>query len=1302
MTRRAIKSARTVARGERLNFVRRPPASRRALLSSTALVAGVLATGLVGSPQAANAACSGTDPVTCSGSGSAKLSLSPTANFSYVFDPTFQLDVTDDHGVALNANGHSTTATGIEFQDGSSVTVSGGGKRALKISEPQDVTITVDTGAKLWSKDDSAIFSSPASAETPANSSLTIFNYGTIQGGTTEGGVDGLHLLGHDSSGDSWLSVAVDNQSLIAGYDNGIDVTNHIKRVQVDNGDGLIAGYTGSGISINAVTNMTEAPAVDINNGGGNGGIISGGDYGIHITSITAEDGNADVVINNGMYYDTDSHTLNQGGLIVGGAAYASDPYYTTKGEDGIFATSVSGGVTIYNDGTLNNPFDAATVGSLDPVVGEQVAEWGSLGFGGLITGEDGVNRGIWGAQSGIDLTSITGLVDINNGTTLLDDGTTWSGGGMIVGAGNDGIHLSGIGSGAKIYNVSGLVWGAEDGVDIFSSTGDVSIDNSNVIGYDNVNHVATTIDTGGYFGTGGGTIFGVGQAIHVVDLTGDVLVGNAGGAIASWNDDAIHVYNAGDTVVENGWWNGSQFADGGWILGNNSAISIQDVPTAEVYNGTGGAVIGWGTWDGPVVRLTTSSEDAYVEGGHPHQSAFIVNDGLMASYDIFAPGDVGSYSPAPGVVPEAGFDVTPYLALADSTNPIAEFVWSGGQNGSLGNDLGAYDPANLANYATAAGDVLVRSDGGALDLVNNADGVMIGRVVADGHNGSDWPDVTGNEIDNYGVWFTTNSEEWGNGLHGSANDTIRNMGWIQTALDGSGTSYTSFDGVNDFYNAPTEVGGSGLISMIDGGAGDVTWIDHNFHGGNPLGIDDGPTTYSYLGVDVHLGSNGEDGYSDQLQISEDASGSTGLIIHKTNTTPGGLLPDPANGIVVASSYTESGSSCYYNQLCKVGDTFYISDRSQDYLNVNGVGAVQDGLYAWYLTERGGIDPQWVLISDFAPQAVQTAGIVTGAQNEFYDTSNVVGDHIYNTYLFSGGGGADLPYADAAAGGATGQGSSHGLWAKVTGNWASRTSTYGQDIGGSTVNVDTGSHQDNYSILGGADFRPNPGSQAFNFGIFGGYVNSTLKFDSYGTSATYEGGKVGAYAAVLGENGLYADVAGIADIMQTNYKVPSISVNSSATTSDLGVMANIGKRMVGAKGYIEPLASFAYLNTSIGDMSSGGVSIQYSNGNSVRGGVGVRIGTEIANPGKGTVMELSLLGRVWDEFGSANQVTVTDTGSGNSATYTDGISGVFGEIAGTATLTSTDRSYSGFVTGSAKFGSDYLDVGAQIGVRKAF
>ncbi|HTJ58473.1 MAG TPA: autotransporter outer membrane beta-barrel domain-containing protein [Devosiaceae bacterium] len=1061
-------------------------------------------------------------------------------------------------------------------------------------------------------------------------------------------------------------------------YHYGVDITNnygqmwgsddgiHLRAIGGDVGITNVGGTIVAGDDGIHIARVDDG-SVGINNAGG--GLIGGlsGD-GIHIWNVDGEDGHGgDVSINNGHAMDGDVELL--GGLIAGG-------------EDGVGISSIDGSVYLTNNDTLNDTFNPSRIIPPWEVVPLDAPSY-------LPTG------GIWGFDDGVRMSHVDGEVTIDNNNDLTALG------GLIVGAEGDAVHLSHIAGvsgedsdgyyhhGVEIGNDNGLMWGGSDGIHLSTIGGDVGIDNY------------------------GGAIVGLDEGIHIAKIEGgSVTINNAGGQIEGFYGDAVHIWGVqgedgygGNVSIINGVFDDTsdQFGGaGGTIVSADRAIDVT-ADSAFIGNGSGGLIIGDGSWQEPVIQLHTDNEDG--------QGAFIFNNGIMASdslpnfsRDTSLDEDTSVWAaPDPKYVPKPGVDLA--LLQADLDN-LSDFTWSGGQSGGID---------NLPQYGDAASAVLVKASGGATGIEN--DGLMVGRLVLDGHNGSDWPDVQGNDITNFGTWLTVNSGQWGNRLQGSSNDAIRNGGLIQTAFDGTTPEETYFEGVNSFQNggqfwsnlAQADVQRTGLVSMIDGGTGDYTYISHQFHGA---------AGQSFLGVDVNFApGTPEDALTDDWEtpatwradrfdlgdFSDDGQidGSTGLIVNKV----GGGSVVTGDTIIVAYSPVDGnpvGMQCF-DSSCKDGNTMYVASASKGYINVGGTGAIQDGLHAWYLHEVGEApDPTFVLQSEWAPQAVQLPSLITGAQNVWHDTSSQVEDHVYGSHFpqaGEGGGGADVPVGETPAINA-GYGSA--MWGKISGSITNQDTTVNQTMaGGPPVTIDTSFVQNTFSLLGGVDFTPMDGSNGgLRLGVFAGYLNSNLGFTSYDASSTYSGGTVGGYAA-YNNDGFYVDGEVKADLLNLTYTAPlGTGFSTSGLATNIGVLGNTGYRLQMGNSFIEPIGSLAYINTTLQDFSDSGDTVDFSNGQSLQAGAGVRVGTALAT-GDETTTELSLLGKVWNEFEPANEVTLTDSAQ-NSTTFTDSISGVFGEVAATATTYSNDRGFSGFVSVSDKFNDSFNTVTGKAGLRKAF
>ena len=370
-------------------------------------------------------------------------------------------------------------------------------------------------------------------------------------------------------------------------------------------------------------------------------------------------------------------------------------------------------------------------------------------------------------------------------------------------------------------------------------------------------------------------------------------------------------------------------------------------------------------------------------------------------------------------------------------------------------------------------------------------------------------------------------------------------------------------------------------------------------------------------------------------------------------------------------------------------------------IKVSGSYFVPDGMYMWGLTEvpnegKAPPDPVFNFVATYGPDSVNQPVLTTGAQNVFYSNGGVVDDHEYgNDYPQGGqgGGGADLPYASPdtpyAAPAAHHRSA---LWGRMTGTWANQDSSF--TTGGLTF--DTSFAQHDYGLLAGIEMRPPTDNSGWRLGLFGGWASSGLTFSSYGASVNYNGGTIGAYAGYI-RGPLHMDAEFKADFLGVGYSSPSVSLSTNAT--NVGIMTNAAWRTQKGNLYYEPIVSFDYVNTSLGKASGGGASISYSNGQSIRAGIGGRIGTSLGQPG-GKKVDLDLMAKLWDEFGSPNTVTVSN--GINTQSFTDSISGLYGEVSGRATVYSADRMWSGFAEASGKFSSKVTSVSAKVGVRRNF
>ena len=287
---------------------------------------------------------------------------------------------------------------------------------------------------------------------------------------------------------------------------------------------------------------------------------------------------------------------------------------------------------------------------------------------------------------------------------------------------------------------------------------------------------------------------------------------------------------------------------------------------------------------------------------------------------------------------------------------------------------------------------------------------------------------------------------------------------------------------------------GSGWLSMVDGDADDDTYIYGNFHGSTS------DSFKSYLAVDADLRTGG---FSDVLWIGAegegggDLFGSTGIVINDLSPSSGDviigerILVVSASGLDMNWNEFDGGNTCF-DEWCRAGDTFFISDPNPNYVEVSGIGFVRDGMYMWGLKEDPILeipDPEFYFVADWGPDATCSRHSPRPPRRPWYETGGVVEDHVCGDVFpqqGAGGAGADLTYdpAPMLPPPAAAKSHSSAIWGRLTGSWANRNTEVVVNEGepGELV-FDTGYDQDTYSLQGGLEFRPGGGDD-FRLGIF--------------------------------------------------------------------------------------------------------------------------------------------------------------------------------------------------------------------------
>ena len=585
----------------------------------------------------------------------------------------------------------------------------------------------------------------------------------------------------------------------------------------------------------------------------------------------------------------------------------------------------------------------------------------------------------------------------------------------------------------------------------------------------------------------------------------------------------------------------------------------------------------------------------------------------------------------------------------------VKEAALGGGEEDGAGIVFGGRERANLLNQGFIGAlnhRAIVNDDN---DSVVENKGIVTGYLVM-GQGNDVFKNTTGALFLAYGDSdFGTNASD------NDEDDLFENAGRV-AMLPWHLPQTATIKGLETFDNSP-----GGEIWLRNNHAGDVLKLPNsNFVGGGTFAID----------AELREG-----GKADELHIGKDISGGvTAVLVNDVDPKAPGAY-DP-NGITFAV----------------VGGGTQVGDFSL----VNG--QIDKGLFTYDIFLRDGAGENgenlWVLASTPDQTFFELPSIISAAQSLWYSSTGVWLDRT-----------ADLRSASAActAGGmkdevVCGPAVRPGVWAKAFGNWSERSQDHRFSLHGRTFDYKVEYDQDSYGIIGGFDFAPNVdaayGRGGWLLGVMAGYINSTQDFKRSATDVDMEGALVGAYATYL-QDGLFVDAQIAANIGEVRYSsaAPGLAAKDSADLRSIGGIIDVGYRMPfgSASTFIEPGVTLAYVNSNIDNVTIFGTKVDFKDGDSLRGRLGVRLGTSmIAGNHK---IEPFVGASAWYEFKGENEITAKSNGYELAAK--DDVGGWIGEVSGGINLFDmSNAGVSGFAKGNYQFGDDdYRSFSGQLGIR---
>ncbi|GKX35197.1 MAG: hypothetical protein MnENMB40S_28150 [Rhizobiaceae bacterium MnEN-MB40S] len=1140
-------------------------------------------------------------------------------------------------------------------------------------------------------------------------------------------------LLAQANDGNASASLIGGNVGIVLGQEPDIGVA----AVVGLGGTGDATVTVGDGAAQSSLVNANGVGLLGVNLGTGNVMISSEtadpeGDMnivnsdGVGVAGF-ALDGNVDITT--GIVNSNLGGGGGLGGSGVLGIAVGGDATVTTEGKTsvadggliGAGALSIDGNATV----TVNGVIDPPVIGAISAAFGAGTATTnvnaltqatglgaGAIQIGGptgdaIVTTSAAIQSDFMGigalnvgGEGNIDIDvdgSVSGLTGANVGyngimaVSLFNEGnvnvdTTANG---TIAADNDGIQVSKVfGPGSVLVNTSAAISAGDEGIEVLSlgNDGNISI----------ITNTGSTIVAGDdgisslrYFGDGD-LYVSADDAIDAgddgiesvsIDSEGDVNIatqnggtagdGSDGGTIVAADDgiSVVKVLGGGDVnVYANADINAGDEAIGIFRTlsgGAGSTINVGVDGTSTLVSGQNGIEV--------FTPLALNDVNVTVGTG----SEVLSDDGVAVSVGGFSLlGDNNVTVTSDGLLRGEGSLLEPVVFVGtDGTSTIRNT-----DNGVIVSDTGDWDD-----------DAIISLAGSDIEVYNSGDVTGQMKLISFDSYAM---------IDNSGDWETSGINMI-YGLNGDA--TLNNSGMIETdgltlfsfasaggdsIVNNSGEIYvnglTSFGGplfgIDDFNN-------SGLVSMVNGvsdyglvtlpvygsGIGDMTIVAGNYNG---MG--------GALAVDAALGAVGSSS-SDMLVITGDVDGSTEVYVNNVGGF-GAYNPIGIPVVGVLSGNTDLG----------------------DFVLANG--PIDTGLFTYDLFLDAPADPAqwtpgfapdakaWVLASYADSSAFMFAQTVSIAQNMWHTTADGYLDRSSDLREIYGSTGtgystANADFIEAAPPPAAPavNNNDNGVWLRGIGQYAeSEGSESFEAFPGQFVSFNTDYNETIWGIEGGVDhaFHLNNGSTLV-LGLMGGYVTNSVEFSGVGDTATVDGGMAGVYATWVNGPG-YIDALFKADFLTADF-----SVGGSPASSDilnLGGRIEGGYRFTNASGYyIEPVASLAYVNTSVDDLTVLGTGVQIEDGDSLRGKIGGRLGTTmIVGNGK---LDPYINAYVGGEFLGDNSAVIA------GLSLQDDISGVFGEVGAGFNWYNATNNWSVYGQANYIFADEYWAGNGTLGVR---
>ncbi len=174
---------------------------------------------------------------------------------------------------------------------------------------------------------------------------------------------------------------------------------------------------------------------------------------------------------------------------------------------------------------------------------------------------------------------------------------------------------------------------------------------------------------------------------------------------------------------------------------------------------------------------------------------------------------------------------------------------------------------------------------------------------------------------------------------------------------------------------------------------------------------------------------------------------------------------------------------------------------------------------------------------------------------------------------------------------------------------------------------------------------------------------------------------------------MFADLLVKDDFTKVKFNLPSYSGLDDVNANSIGAEFTLGARF-GRRLNVEPMATVAYVSSSMGSLDTPSMNFDWQNGTSFRGELALRLSKDVVRDT--TTLQPFILGGIGEEFNGSYKLLLTS--GANSLSINDEPAKTFG-IASLGLNYLGGSGWSGYLRGDGTFGNGFHSIAFRIGMR---